>query len=79
VHARTCGSLREFGHLQVTGPREFVHGERESFIGSYRWQHSGLAVGHPLELTNGSSPRSGRRWASSGISPLAWWEFGEAV
>lgn len=28
-------------------PRELVPGERESFIGGYRWQRSGLAVGSP--------------------------------
>jgi hypothetical protein len=26
----------------LAGPRELVHGERESFIGGYRWQRSGL-------------------------------------
>ncbi|ETA99591.1 hypothetical protein O982_06140, partial [Mycobacterium avium 10-5581] len=31
----------------VTGPREVVHGERESFIGEYSWQRSGLGVGSP--------------------------------
>lgn len=31
----------------VTGPRELVHGERESFIGGCRRQHSGLAGGSP--------------------------------
>jgi hypothetical protein len=31
----------------VTGPHELVHGERESLIGGYRWQRSGLWVGRP--------------------------------
>ena len=30
---------------RMTGPRELVHGERESFIGEYSWQRSGLGVG----------------------------------
>jgi hypothetical protein len=25
----------------LAGPRRLVHGERESFIGGYRWQRSG--------------------------------------
>jgi hypothetical protein len=29
----------------LTGTRELIHGERESFIGRYRWQRSGLGVG----------------------------------
>ena len=29
----------------MTGPRELVHGERESFIGRYRWQRSEPGVG----------------------------------
>lgn len=33
--------------ILMTGPRELVHGERESFIGGYRWQRSGLGVGSP--------------------------------
>jgi NADP-dependent 3-hydroxy acid dehydrogenase YdfG len=33
--------------VRVTGPRELVHGERESFVGGYRWQRSGLRVGSP--------------------------------
>jgi transposase len=37
--------------LTVTGPRELVHGERESFIGGYRWQRIGLGAGSPV--TNG--------------------------
>ncbi len=37
----------------VTGPRELVHGERESFIGEYRWQRSGLAVGSPAMNAGG--------------------------
>jgi short-subunit dehydrogenase involved in D-alanine esterification of teichoic acids len=38
------GIARRFG---ATGPRELVHGERESFIGGYRWQRRGSAVGSP--------------------------------
>ena len=37
----------------VTGPRELVHGERESFIGGYRWQRSGLGVGIPARNAGG--------------------------
>jgi hypothetical protein len=33
--------------ITLTGPRELVHGERESFIGGYRWQRSGPGVGSP--------------------------------
>ena len=33
--------------MHVTRPRERVHGERESFIGGYGWQRSGLGVGSP--------------------------------
>ena len=40
-------------HEIVTGPRELVHGERESFIGGYRWQRSGLAVGSPAMSAGG--------------------------
>nr|WP_072501191.1 DUF6188 family protein [Mycobacterium intracellulare] len=32
----------------LTGPREMVHGERESFIGGYRWQRSGPAPDSPV-------------------------------
>jgi hypothetical protein len=38
--------------LGVTGPRELIYGERESFIGAYRWQRSGLGVS-TLGLTAG--------------------------
>ena len=31
----------------LTGPRELVHGEPESFIGGYRWQRSVPEVGSP--------------------------------
>ncbi|BBA88702.1 hypothetical protein MPSD_32490 [Mycobacterium pseudoshottsii JCM 15466] len=31
----------------VTGPHELVHGERESFIGVYRWQRSRRGLGIP--------------------------------
>jgi hypothetical protein len=40
----------------VTGPREVVHGERESFLGGYGWQRSGLGVGSPgLNVAGGGS------------------------
>jgi hypothetical protein len=42
--------------VAVTGPREVVHGERESFVGGYRWQRSGPAVGSPgLNVGGGST------------------------
>jgi hypothetical protein len=33
--------------LNVTGFRELVHGERESFVGGYRCQRSASWVGRP--------------------------------
>jgi hypothetical protein len=33
--------------LLLTEPCELTHGERESFIGGYRWQRSGRAFGSP--------------------------------
>jgi len=30
--------------MRVTGPRELLHGERESFIGEYSEQRSGLGA-----------------------------------
>ena len=37
----------------VTGSRELVHGERESFIGGYGWQGSGPSVGSPRPNVGG--------------------------
>lgn len=47
----------------MAGPRELVHGERESFIGGYRRQHSGLVVGSPAMNAGGGgcSRASSRR------------------
>ena len=40
----------------MTGPRELVHGEGESFIGGYRWQRSGLRVISPgLNVAGGGT------------------------
>src|ERR1700757_2919764 len=33
------------GSFPLAGPRELVHGERESFIGGYLWQLSGPEIG----------------------------------
>lgn len=38
---------------RLAGPRELVHGERESFIGGYRRQHSGLVAGSPAMSAGG--------------------------
>ena len=48
---------------RMTGPRELVHGERESFIGEYSWQRSGLGVGSPAmsAVGGGCSRVSSRR------------------
>jgi hypothetical protein len=42
-HLRQPVGVKEIDRIigLVTGPRELVHGERESFIGGYRWQRSG--------------------------------------
>jgi alkylation response protein AidB-like acyl-CoA dehydrogenase len=40
----------------LTGPREVVHGERESFLGGYEWQRSGLGVGSPGLNVRGGGP-----------------------
>lgn len=58
---RVLSSAR--GQVQVAGPRELVHGERESFIGGYRRQHSGLVVGSPAMNAGGGgcSRASSRR------------------
>ncbi|RFZ16016.1 hypothetical protein DSM43518_00115 [Mycobacterium marinum] len=37
----------------MAGPRELVHGGRESFIGGYRRQHSGLGVDSPAMSAGG--------------------------
>lgn len=37
----------------LTGPRELVHGGRESFSGGYMWQRSGLGVGSPAMSVGG--------------------------
>ena len=40
----------------VTGLRKLVHGERESFLGGYGWQPSGLGVGSPgLNVSGGGT------------------------
>lgn len=39
---------------EMTGPRKLVHGERESFIGGYRWQRNGPAPGSPVTNAGGS-------------------------
>lgn len=45
----------------LTGPREVVHGERESFIGEYSWQRSGLGVGSPaMSVAGGGCSRVDR-------------------
>jgi len=38
---------------RLTGPRELVHGEGESFIGGYRPQRSGPAAGSPVRSVGG--------------------------
>jgi len=46
----------------MTGPRELVHGERESFIGEYSWQRSGLGVGSPaMSVAGGGCSRVSSR------------------
>lgn len=46
----------------LTGPRELVHGERKSFIGGYRRQHSGLGVGSPaMSVGGGGCSRASSR------------------
>ncbi|WP_258171669.1 tyrosine-type recombinase/integrase [Mycobacterium marinum] len=49
--------------VHVAGPRELVRGERESFIGGYRRQHSGQAVGSPAmnAADDGCTRASSRR------------------
>jgi putative ABC transport system permease protein len=48
--------------IPVTGPRELVHGERESFIGEYSWQRSGLGVGSPaMSVAGGGCSRVSSR------------------
>ncbi|WP_261880354.1 hypothetical protein, partial [Mycobacterium marinum] len=51
-HGPAMVGINDFGgHTDIlatlAGPRELVRGERESFIGGYRRQHSGQAVGSP--------------------------------
>ncbi|GFP46706.1 hypothetical protein MKANGN_05840 [Mycobacterium kansasii] len=41
------------GLVCMTGPRELVHGERESFIGGCRWQRSGRGLGSPRQSAAG--------------------------
>lgn len=52
---------RERRFNAVTGPRELVHGERESFIGGYRWQRSGLGAGSPVTNAGGGCTRVSSR------------------
>ncbi|GFP46731.1 hypothetical protein MKANGN_06090 [Mycobacterium kansasii] len=42
-----------FYRRELTGPRELVHGERESFIGGCRWQRSGRGLGSPRQSAAG--------------------------
>ncbi|ACC38560.1 conserved hypothetical protein [Mycobacterium marinum M] len=56
-------TVMDSGLLHVAGPRELVRGERESFIGGYRRQHSGQAVGSPAmnAADDGCTRASSRR------------------
>lgn len=49
--------------VRLAGPRELVRGERESFIGGYRRQHSGPGVGSPaMSAGDGGCSRASSRW-----------------
>jgi Sigma-70, region 4 len=47
------GQCLHMAPAPMTGPREVVHGERESFVGGYRWQRSGPALGSPRPNVGG--------------------------